>query len=59
MKQKTKYARGCFSPSRWMEFCWNLGKGIRFCGARASFQRNAGLFAIAREGCLSGLQRVS
>ena len=22
-----------------------------------SFQRNAGLFAIAREGCLSGLQR--
>ena len=28
-------------------------------GARASFQRNAGLFAIAREGCLSGLQRGS
>ena len=28
-------------------------------GARASFQRNAGLFAIARDGCLSGLQRVS
>ena len=27
--------------------------------ARASFQRNAGLFAIAREGCLSGLQRGS
>ncbi len=27
--------------------------------ARASFQRNAGLFAIAREGCLSGLQRES
>ena len=27
--------------------------------ARASFQRNAGLFAIAREGCLSGLQRWS
>lgn len=26
---------------------------------RASFQRNAGLFAIAREGCLSGLQRGS
>lgn len=25
----------------------------------ASFQRNAGLFAIAREGCLSGLQRGS
>ena len=27
--------------------------------ARASFQRNAGLFAIALEGCLSGLQRGS
>ena len=27
-----------------------------FASARASFQRNAGLFAIAREGCLSGLQ---
>ena len=27
--------------------------------ARASFQRNAGLFARAREGCLSGLQRGS
>ncbi len=31
----------------------------RFEHARASFQRNAGLFAIAREGCLSGLQRES
>ena len=33
--------------------------GTWFCRARASFQRNAGLFAIAREGCLSGLQRGS
>ena len=31
------------------------GKVFRF----ESFQRNAGLFAIAREGCLSGLQRGS
>ncbi len=31
----------------------------RLSVARASFQRNAGLFAIAREGCLSGLQRES
>ena len=35
-------------------------RGLREKGiARASFQRNAGLFAIAREGCLSGLQRGS
>ena len=32
---------------------------VRIDDARASFQRNAGLFAIAREGCLSGLQRGS
>ena len=32
---------------------------VFFGGARASFQRNAGLFAIAREVCLSGLQRGS
>lgn len=32
---------------------------IDFAVAGASFQRNAGLFAIAREGCLSGLQRGS
>ena len=30
--------------------------GLRQSPAHASFQRNAGLFAIAREGCLSGLQ---
>ena len=35
------------------------GKSETFNLARASFQRNAGLFAIAREGCLSGLQRGS
>lgn len=37
------------------------GKGEISISARsvASFQRNAGLFAIAREGCLSGLQRGS
>lgn len=32
---------------------------LKHWAARASFQRNAGLFAIARDGCLSGLQRVS
>ena len=32
---------------------------VDYLGARASFQRNAGLFVIAREGCLSGLQRWS
>ena len=39
---------------------WNLtgGESAKVY-ARASFQRNAGLFAIAREGCLSGLQRGS
>ena len=38
---------------------WILGIIGLFLTARASFQRNAGLFAIAREGCLSGLQRGS
>ena len=35
--------------------CFSVGDS----SARASFQRNAGLFAIARKGCLSGLQRGS
>ena len=37
----------------------NPGRYYESGSARASFQRNAGLFAIAREGCLSGLQRGS
>ena len=37
----------------------NRVKRIDVNPARASFQRNAGLFVIAREGCLSGLQRWS
>ena len=40
-----------------VDYC--AGKFAKIHPARASFQRNAGLFAIAREGCLSGLQRVS
>ena len=38
---------------------YDATKGELYPCARASFQRNAGLFAIAREGCLSGLQRGS
>jgi len=49
-------------PQFWMNLQTNYDLCVAESGiwdARASFQRNAGLFAIAREGCLSGLQRGS
>ena len=48
----TWYAEGSY----YQPYANNWGTNAN---ARASFQRNAGLFAIARDGCLSGLQRVS